>query len=249
MIQVNGNSSTGNGVWVSSGSGSFDNPSQASTSYDPSSADTTSGSVQLSYISRDTGRFAPDTATLTVNFISLPTATAGSDIDTTVNTDSVSITGTVGGAATEWAWSSYGSGTFTDSSMLNTFYHPSQADKNAGSVNLLLTSTNNGDCPAEDVLNLNFTDTDISEHERDGLSMKLHPVPAGSELFVRIPRTERISASVDYELMDLTGRVLREGSLKAGTRQRIQVEDLHEGSYFLRIRTEKDQLVRKWIKR
>jgi hypothetical protein len=247
LVQVNGSSTTGDGYWISSGSGSYISSNQSSTYYNPSNGDTANGSVQLSYVTKDTGRFQPDTATLTVTFIPLPEVSTAPDIDTTVNIDSVAISGTISGAWTDLQWSSYGNGSFTDVNMLSTFYKPAQGDKNAGSVNLLLTATNNGQCPQDDVLNLNFTDTDIPEHDGSELSMELHPVPAGQELFVTLPGEG--AQEVDYELIDLTGRTISEGDLDRGTRQAIDIEGLERGTYFLRVRTEEDQLVRKWVKR
>ncbi len=247
LIQVNGMSNTGNGSWISSGTGSFISPNKSNTYYDPSNGDTANGSVQLSYVTKDTGSFAPDTASFTATFISLPEVSTASDIDTTVNADSVNVNGMVSGAGTDWYWSSYGSGTFTDSTKLNTYYHPSAGDKGAGSVNLLLTATNNGDCPQDDVLNLNFNDTDLEEENEEDLSAKLHPIPASSELYVTIPRIGGANEA-DYELLDLTGRVLREGKLKLGQRYTLDVSGLRAGTFFLRVTTEEDELVRKWVK-
>lgn len=78
--------------------------------------------------------------------------------------------------------------------------------------------------------------------------MKLHPVPASSDLFVTLPEMDAASEA-HYELVDLTGRILREGDFELGTRQKLNVEGLHAGSYLLRIRTDEDELVRKWSKR
>ncbi len=247
LVQVSGTSTTGNGHWISSGTGSFQDPNVSNAAYDPSNMDTANGSVQLSYISMDTGDFRPDTATVTVSFIPIPVVSL-TNIDTTVNVDSVPVSGNVSGAWSDVHWSSYGNGFFEDSTALSTYYYPSQGDKDVGSVNLLLTATNNGQCPQDEVLNLNFNDTDIPEHGGENLSMKLHPVPASSRLFVSVPYNGG-ARSADYELIDLTGRVLQRGNIELGTRKGLDVEDLEPGSYFLRVRTEEDEIVREWVKR
>jgi hypothetical protein len=244
--QLDGNSNTGSGEWSTSGSGSFGDPTSLNTDYSFSGSDVSNGRVTVSLATTNNGTCQGDTSSKEI--VLRPSVSTSPDIDTTVVADSVSIGGSVGNAATEWAWSTYGSGRFTDSNMVSTYYSPSQADKDLGSVNLLLTASNQGDCPSDDVLNLDFTDTYIEERNEKELSMKLHPVPASSELFVTIPQ-KGAASEAEFEIVDLTGRLLREGEIELGTRQRLQVEDLHKGSYLLRVRTDENEVIRKWSKR
>lgn len=247
-ISISATSATANGTWISSGNGSFGDPDALNTTYTPSDADTANGSVQLTVINTDTGHFAPDSASMTLIFKSLPEPDAGADIQAVVADDTISVSGTLGGGATDGQWGTYGSGSFEDPNALNTDYYPSQGDKDQGSVNLYLTATNNGDCEEEDMVNIDFTDVSIAEDEAGSDRLKLRPVPAGSELFVDLPDIAG-PQEAEYEVLDMTGKVHRRGSMRTGTEERLNVEGLTEGVYFLRIRTEDEQYHRKWMKR
>lgn len=245
--QLTGSSNTGSGEWSTSGTGSFGNATMLSTDYSFSANDASNGRVTVSLATTNPGACAPDTASTTL--VLEPDVSTAPDIDTTVNADSLSVGGSVSSEATQWHWSTYGSGTFTDTSMVSTFYTPSQADKNLGSVNLLLTASNDGDCPQDDVLNIDFIDTDIREEANEAeLSMELHPVPASSELVVKLPAQNELSKA-RFRIIDLTGKVLREGDLPIGTPRDLSVEDLEAGSYLISIETDQGTIVRKWSKR
>jgi len=75
------------------------------------------------------------------------TVNAGAD-QTICRNVNVYLNGSVSGITTTGVWSTLGSGTFDDSTSLMAVYAPSAADTTAGSVTLILTSTNNGVCLA-----------------------------------------------------------------------------------------------------
>ena len=76
-------------------------------------------------------------------------ANAGSDQNVCSSTNSVNLSGTISGGTSSGAWTTNGTGTFSPSNTsLGSNYIPSIADKNAGSVVLTISSTNNGACPA-----------------------------------------------------------------------------------------------------
>ncbi len=74
----------------------------------------------------------------TINSV-CPTATAGPD-QSICPTDVVVLAGTIGGGATTSAWSSGGTGTFDDATILNATYTPSAADVAVGSITITLTT-------------------------------------------------------------------------------------------------------------
>ncbi|MGB4972710.1 MAG: gliding motility-associated C-terminal domain-containing protein, partial [Cyclobacteriaceae bacterium] len=76
----------------------------------------------------------------------LPTVNAGSDLSPCAGT-AVSLSGTFGGSATSASWTSSGTGTFDDNTLLAATYTPSAADVIAGSVILTLTVPVSGPCP------------------------------------------------------------------------------------------------------
>jgi gliding motility-associated-like protein len=136
------------GQWSSSGTGTFTpNNTSLGTTYIPSSADTTAGSVTIYLTTTGNGNCNPSIDTMKINFTPAPLVNAGNNIfrcksspDASLNGYSSTGTGT---------WTSTGSGAFNpNNNTLNGSYLPSSADTAAGSVILILTSTNNGSCKA-----------------------------------------------------------------------------------------------------
>jgi len=125
--------------WSSSGTGTFNNPSILKPIYTPSAADKISGSVVLTLTAQPISPCsvtASDQMTLTIQ--RLATANAGSNA--TICEDA---TYTLNGTAQRYSsvsWSSSGTGTFSNPSILKPVYTPSLADITAGSVVLTLTA-------------------------------------------------------------------------------------------------------------
>ncbi|HTL83469.1 MAG TPA: PKD domain-containing protein [Bacteroidia bacterium] len=97
---------------------------------------------------QDTSNCPPSTATVTVTtFTAAITANAGADMMVCAQSPSVTLNGTVTGVTTG-IWSG-GSGTYSPSNTtLNATYTPSASEIAKGSATLILTTTNNGPCPA-----------------------------------------------------------------------------------------------------
>src|SRR5690606_11240144 len=88
---------------------------------------------------------------ITLNLTPPPFVNAGND-STICAGNIVELNGVISGTASQGIWStSNGTGTFNNASNLNTNYIPSTADSAAGSVTLILTTTDHGKCnPAVD---------------------------------------------------------------------------------------------------
>ncbi len=125
--------------WQTNGSGTFNNPSILKPVYTPSTADKTAGSVVLTLTAQPISPCAvsaSDQMILTIKRLAV--ANAGSDA--TICEDA---TYTLNGTAQRYSsvsWSSSGTGTFNNPSILKPVYTPSAADKIAGSVVLTLTA-------------------------------------------------------------------------------------------------------------
>lgn len=155
---VSGATSTGN--WTTSGTGTFTPSSTALTgTYTPSAADISSGSVYLVLTSTGNGSCLPAVDSVLLTFTQPPTAFAGNDSVFCANA-SFTLAGVITGGAGTGAWTSAGGGTFSpNANALNANYAPSAADTAAGTVTLILTSTNNGGClAASDSIVLTITD-------------------------------------------------------------------------------------------
>ncbi len=153
---VNGPTTTG--VW-SGGAGTY-SPSTAAlnATYTPTPSELSAGTVTLTLTSSNNGNCNQVVDNVLINFTNAPVVSAGSDLYPCANNAVTILTGTVSGPTTTGTWSG-GSGTFNPgNSVLSTSYTPSVADLAAGSVTLVLTSTNNGNCNLEkDSVYITFT--------------------------------------------------------------------------------------------
>ncbi|MBE0677698.1 MAG: hypothetical protein IH592_02925, partial [Bacteroidales bacterium] len=134
--------------WSTTGSGTFADAANPVTTYTPSAADITAGTVTLTLTTNNPAGPCPassDAMVLTIR----PAATVNAGADQSIcSTSTVSLTGTRGGGATSSTWSTSGTGTFANASALNTIYTPGAADITAGTVTLTLTTNDPaGPCP------------------------------------------------------------------------------------------------------
>ena len=141
--------------WSTSGDGFFTTANSISPFYTPGPNDLTTGAVTLTMTATPQGA-CTDTVTDTVTFSISKQAvvSAGGDAEVcegdSYTFGSASITDTSGAALspTSTLWTTSGSGTFSNATMVNPVYTPSTADIAAGQVVLTLTVQQNG-CPDE----------------------------------------------------------------------------------------------------
>ncbi|MCX7954382.1 MAG: IgGFc-binding protein, partial [Bacteroidales bacterium] len=135
----------GGGIWTG-GNGSFaPNNTTLNATYTPSPAEIAAGSVTLTLTSINNGNCNPVSDQMTITITPAPSVNAGTDITVCSNNPIVNLYGsyTIAGGV---VWSG-GSGTFNPSPNTPiTQYTPTQAEINAGSLTLTLTTTNNGNC-------------------------------------------------------------------------------------------------------
>lgn len=142
---------TFSGVWSTSGSGTFSpSPGDLNATYNASAADVSAGSVWLTLTSTVNGTCNPVSDSLQLTISTGIAVDAGPDQIVCSTSDSTQLQGNVSNGSSTGIWTTLGSGTFDPSDTdLNAWYNYSTADTAAGSVQLVLTSTNNGTCAAE----------------------------------------------------------------------------------------------------
>ena len=135
----------GNISWTTSGTGIFSSTSSLTPIYTPSAADINAGAVTLTLTA---SAIAPcPTAAVSSKVLTIqktPTANAGADASICQGS-----THTLAGTATNHGsvlWSTSGTGTFSNTTILNPVYTPSAADINAGTVTLTLTASTIAPC-------------------------------------------------------------------------------------------------------
>jgi gliding motility-associated-like protein len=143
---VGGGSVTG--TWSSTGFGSFQNGlTSLVNNYIPSPLDTIISPIRI--ILSSTGPCPVRKDTLVLEVTPAPIVNASVDQIVCENNSTVQLNGNIFGGATTGEWETLGSGTFLpNTTTLNATYTPSAADITAGSVKLVLNSTNQGSCLA-----------------------------------------------------------------------------------------------------
>jgi hypothetical protein len=138
------------GKWTTQGTGSFfPSDTLLTTSYIFSKADSILGKVKLILTSTENGICNAEQDEITIALGNTVFADAGKDIDICESQKSIELSGLITGGTNTGNWTSLGSGNFSpNSSILKTNYVISKADSTNGSVKLILTSTNNGNCEA-----------------------------------------------------------------------------------------------------
>jgi hypothetical protein len=125
-------------LWATSGTGTFADATILHAVYTPSAADINAGSVILTVTATSTSpcTSATDAMTLTINRQAI--VNAGTDA-TICATGTYTLTTATSSYTTSMAWSTTGTGTFSNVNVLNPVYTPSAADIAAGTVTLTLT--------------------------------------------------------------------------------------------------------------
>jgi len=148
------------GVWSTNGFGTFAaGTTSLNNTYVPSPLDTTASVKPVYLILTSTGPCQSRVDSLQINVLPEPLVNASVDQVKCGNNATVTLNGSISGITTTGQWSSLGTGTFVPTNTLLTgSYVPSSADTAAGSVNIILLSTNNGICLAKtDTMKITFT--------------------------------------------------------------------------------------------
>ncbi|MBS1569458.1 MAG: gliding motility-associated C-terminal domain-containing protein, partial [Bacteroidetes bacterium] len=135
------------GAWTG-GAGSYSpNANTLNAVYTASAAEVTAGSVWLYLTSTGNGGCLSSRDSVLLSFTPAPTVNAGLDAHVCANNAAVNLNGSVT-VATGGTWSG-GAGSFAPNAQaLNGIYTPTALELAAGQINLVLTSTGNGNCTA-----------------------------------------------------------------------------------------------------
>ncbi len=132
-------------LWTTSGTGTFSSTIVQNPVYTPSQNDIDDGSVILTMTVTSAAPCVGDVdqMVLTIN----PQATVNAGVDATICEGSTyTLSTAVATDATSLLWTSSGTGTFDDATILAATYTPSPADITAGSVTLTLTAQSAAPC-------------------------------------------------------------------------------------------------------
>ncbi|MDG2330646.1 MAG: PKD domain-containing protein [Flavobacteriales bacterium] len=163
-IDLTGTVTTGFSIiWNVYGSGGIALPTALSTTYIISPIDTAAGFVDV--VLATSGGICPtEEDSMRVFFVEPPRVNAGIDQDFCAN-EPVQLNGALTGSALGANWTSTGTGSFSPgSAFLTTFYNPSSSDVALGTINLVLTSSADFGCLADDdTLMVTFKPAPVAE--------------------------------------------------------------------------------------
>jgi gliding motility-associated-like protein len=144
-------------IWTTSGTGSFDNVYTVNPVYTPSPNDILDGFVILSMTVTSASPCASAADQMILSISRQAVVNAGADA-TICESGIYTLTGATSSFATSLLWTSSGTGTFSDATILNPVYTPSIADISAGNVILTLQATSQTPCViVTDQMTLNFS--------------------------------------------------------------------------------------------
>jgi gliding motility-associated-like protein len=170
------------GTWSvnAPGNGSFSSISALSTTYTPSSSDTTQLFLQMVLTSTNNGvcAAASDVVQIVLQKAPLVDAAPTASIVKCTNNSTVNLTGYISNSIPSGIWSSSGSGVFTPNNItLNTNYLPSPLDMTSGPIKLKLTTPPSTSCKdVSDSVYIYFTTPAVVTAGPDLNSCKNNPI-------------------------------------------------------------------------
>ena len=155
--------------WSTSGSGTWLNANTLNPTYNPSTADITAGSVILT-LTATNGNCPIVTDYMQLNILHEVTVNAGADAAICEGSN-FNVTGALASGYSIIAWTTSGSGTFSNAGILNPVYSPSPADVAAGNVVLTLSGISSAPCTgsATDDMTLILRHSPVADAGTDGL--------------------------------------------------------------------------------
>lgn len=186
--------------------------------------------------------------TVKVNVQHMPISNAGADTIVCWYVTSIDLHGMASNYKA-LGWTTSGSGTFANSSQLNTVYYPSQADKLAGSVNLNLVAIANVPCTGNTTSTRKITFdvcTGTGSDVASQPSFTLQPNPATTSVTVNVTGLGADAATLTIRSLD--GKTMYESSLKSNTDRLSQQIDLNgyaKGLYIVQLKTNKKVVTEK----
>jgi hypothetical protein len=200
------------------------------------------------YIATTTDGVATRIDTVKVNVAHMPAVFAGADTIVCWYVTSIDLHGTASNYKVI-GWTTSGNGTFSNSSQLNTIYHPTLADKLAGSVNLNLVAISNLPCTGNITSTKHVTFdvcTGINGQPVSEPVFTLQPNPAHG--FVTLLASGKSEGTSTLTITGLDGKIIYQTpvALDGNTvSKQIDLTGFAKGLYVVQLRTSTKVLTQK----
>jgi len=131
--------------WTASGSGTFSDATAMHPDYTPSEQDYQNGQVELTLTVN--GEEGDDLTDQMIIYFHDEAEVSVPESFSVCEGDSLMIDGVEASSYSAVEWSTHGTGSFSDASLLNPVYHPGEEDMNSGSVIIQMQALGMGSCP------------------------------------------------------------------------------------------------------
>ena len=92
----------------------------------------------------------------------------------------------------------------------------------------------------DDLEVLSYSQVDGIEEVNNSIDWKVFPNPASQVLHVRVSLEQ--NADLKYEIVDISGKLIREGNFFSSEEAQISISNLNSGTYFIRLTTASGQI-------
>ncbi|MCF8231309.1 MAG: T9SS type A sorting domain-containing protein [Bacteroidales bacterium] len=239
-------------LWETSGDGEFvPTNDELEVNYLRGDQDIEDGNVTLTLTGYGYDEGLQDDDSMELTIVPLPEVNAGND--TTICTTSSYTTDPEVSSASMVQWSTSGDGEFENPTQANTVYNPGSEDISNGEVTLTLTASPQSPCTENEVdeVTVTFdvcTDVETVSAQNDGLSIT--PNPSQGEFTMALD--SELSGNALVTIRNTSGsEVFRKTFSKQGNslRENIDLSNLPNGVYFLRIQLKNKAFAEKIIVR
>jgi hypothetical protein len=237
-------------TWYSSGTGFFIDPYKVQAVYLRSQADVDSGSVNLWLVATGYIEGQEDSDTVVVSFNKAAKANAGPDSTICVN-ETILLSGSAVYQDSVF-WTTDGDGIFDNQRILTPLYTPGAEDISKGFVWLRLTAYDSIPCANSNIDKVKITIdqcTGIGELDEKGLSLKVIPNPAYSQLNFQVTGVEQQEGMM-FTITNAQGVTVFTMKIPVSDGQYSNTMDVSRfprGVYYMKAGNSKEQVIQKVI--
>ena len=145
-------------------------------------------------------------------------------------------------------WTTSGTGTFSDATMLSGHYFPSIADKTGGNITLTLTASAQSPCttPAVSTRHIHFDGPSGIADLQNGMKLVITPNPSTGVFTLRLDGQPVKEATA--VITDMQGKkMLQQSCIFPSSAEKIDMTGFPKGLYLVKVQTEKETTVQKLV--
>lgn len=230
--------------WTATGDGTFNDNSLLNPEYTPGVLDASVGSVTLTLAATGIGSCGEETSYLIVMVNPAAVVFAGDDnsikSDETYLIEDASVEN-----YTSLIWSTAGDGAFDDVSIVNPTYSPGANDISNEGVTITMTATNDACGEVSDEMELAISTVGVNEYNSNA-DFSIFPNPSNGKFTVKFNKNIGLTKII---VMNTLNEIIFEQTAVTvnGNSVVFDLKDYSEGVYFVRIKSDNSEQIKKII--